>query len=194
MDNQNSPQSGEVTRLLSALVDGDQSVEDELMAAVYGELRLMARRQMRRERDGHTLQTTALAHEAYIRLVDQRATRWQNRQHFYSIAARVMRRVLVDHARARGAARRGGHMHREDIGDVAILCQERAAEVIALDEALTALTAFDERKSRVVELRFFGGLSIAETAEVLKVSEGTIERDWTLAKAWLQRAMLKGGK
>ena len=151
----------------------------------------MARRHLGRERGGHTLQTTALVHEAYLRLIDQQEVGWQSRAHFFAIAAQMMRRILVDHARARHYQKRGGGAQRVSFDEALVVSNERAAEVVALDEALTDLAEFDPRKSQMVELRFFGGLSIEETAEVLGVSPGTVMRDWTLAKTWLQRAINK---
>ena len=144
---------------------------------------------MGRERVGNTLQTSALVHEAYLRLIDQREVHWQNRAHFFGIAAQMMRRILVDYARSRNNQKRGGGAPRIALDEAVIVSEERAADVVALDDALKSLAKIDERKSQIVELRFFGGLSIEETAEVLKVSPGTVMRDWTLAKAWLKRAV-----
>ena len=183
-----------ITQLLKAWSNGDQSARDQVMLLVYEELRRMAHQYMRKERPGHTLQTSALVHEAYVRLVDQTDVQWQNRAHFYGIAAQMMRRILVDHARARHYAKRGGDARPVSLDEGAIVSEERTAEVVALDEALAGLAAVDQRKSQIVELRFFGGLSIEETAEVLAVSPGTIMRDWTLAKAWLRREMRAAGK
>jgi RNA polymerase sigma factor (TIGR02999 family) len=176
---------GEVTQLLLASSNGNKTALDQLMPLVYRELRRLARRHLGREGAGHTLQTTALVHEAYMRLVGQEQP-WQNRAHFFGVAAQMMRRILVDYARRRRYAKRGG-AHRVAIDDLPDVSAERAADVLAVDAALTALAEVDERKSKMVELRFFGGLSLEETAEVLGVSEGTVRRDWTLAKAWLQR-------
>jgi RNA polymerase sigma factor (TIGR02999 family) len=189
-----TPAPQEVTRLLIAWGNGDQAALDELLPLVYQELHRLAARHLRRERGHHTLQTTALVHEAYLRLIDQKAAQWQNRAHFFAIAAQMMRRVLVDHARSRQYQKRGGGARRVSFDEALEVSDERAAEVVALDEALTALAEFDERKSRLVELRFFGGLSIEETAEVLGVSPGTVMRDWTLAKTWLQRQINKRGQ
>ena len=149
----------------------------------------MAHKVMSRERPGHTLQTSALLNEAYLRLVDQKNIDWQGRAHFFGIAARLMRQVLVDYARKRGYAKRGGDAHRVPLDEAMIVSEERAADVVALDDALKSLAEIDPRQSQIVELRFFGGLSIEETAEVLAVSPGTVMRDWTLAKAWLRRAV-----
>lgn len=162
------------------------------MPLVYEELRRLAHQYMSRERSGNTLQTSALVNEAYLRLVDQRDVHWQNRAHFFGIAAQMMRRILVDHARKRHNQKRGGNALRVTLDKAAIVPQDRAADVVALDEALTTLAIIDQRKSQMVELRFFGGLSIEETAEVLKVSPATVMRDWTLAKAWLRREMSSG--
>jgi RNA polymerase sigma factor (TIGR02999 family) len=179
----------DVSQLLVAWSNGDEEALEQLMPLVYEELRRLAHRHLGRERAGHTLQTTALVHEAYLRLVDQKEVRWQNRAHFFAVAAQMMRRILVDYARSRRFAKRGGGAQHVSLDEALVVSQERAADIVALDEALKALAEFDERKSRMVELRFFSGLSIEETAEVLKVSPGTVMRDWTLAKAWLQREM-----
>jgi RNA polymerase sigma-70 factor, ECF subfamily len=184
-----APSPQQVTRLLAAWGGGDRAALDELMPLVYEELRRLARRCMNRERAGHTLQTSALVNEAYLRLADQTDINWQGRAHFFGIAARLMRQILVDYARRRGYAKRGGDARRVDLDEAMVVSGERAAEVLALDEALKSLAEMDPRKSQVVELRFFGGLSIEETAEVLGVSEGTVRRDWALAKAWLHHAI-----
>jgi RNA polymerase sigma-70 factor, ECF subfamily len=181
--------SEEITKLLRAWSDGDETALDRLMPLVYTELRRMANRYMARERRGRTFQATALVHEAYLRLVDQDRVHWQNRTHFFAIAAQLMRRILVDHARKRRNTKRGGNVVRLPLEAAATVSTTRAAEVIALDDALKSLTGLDERKGRIVELRFFGGLSIDETAVVLGVSPGTVMRDWTIAKAWLRRAV-----
>jgi RNA polymerase sigma factor (TIGR02999 family) len=182
-----SPQ--QVTQLLVAWSNGDRAARDELMPLVYEELRRLAHRCMSRERPGHTLQTSALVNEAYLRLVDQKNVRWQDRAHFFGIAARLMRQVLVDYARKRRYAKRGGEARRVPLDEALVVSEERADEVVALDDALNSLAEIDPRQSQIVELRFFGGLSIEETAEVLAVSPGTVMRDWTLAKAWLRRAV-----
>ena len=179
----------EVTRMLVAWSNGDEAARDQLMPLVYDELHRLAKQYMNRERPGHTLQTSALVNEAFLRLVDQRDVHWQNRAHFFGIAAQMMRRILVDYARNRRYAKRGGDARQVSLDEVAIVSGERVAEVVALDDALKGLAQFDLRKSQIVELRFFGGLSIDETAEVLAVSPGTVMRDWTLAKAWLRREM-----
>jgi len=177
----------EVTQLLVDWGNGNRAALDKLMPLVYGELHRLAHQYMRRERPGNTIQTSALVNEAYLKLVDQREVHWQNRAHFYGIAAQLMRRILVDHARSRQYAKRGGSAENVPLDEGLIVSEERGAEVIALDDALKGLATLDERKSQIVELRFFGGLSIEETAEVLGVSPGTVMRDWTLAKAWLRR-------
>jgi len=177
----------EVTQLLVAWSDGDEAARDQLMPLVYEELRRLAHRYMGRERIDHTLQTSGLVNEAYLRLIDQSRVQWRNRAHFFGIAAQMMRRILVDYARSRGYAKRGGDARQVSLDEAAIVSEERATEVVALDDALKGLAEFDVRKSQIVELRFFGGLSIEETAEVLAVSPGTVMRDWTLAKAWLRR-------
>ena len=180
----------EVTQLLAAWGDGDQAALDQLVPLVHDELRRIARGYMRRERAGHTLQTTALVNEAYLRLVDQRSVRWQNRAHFFAIAAQLMRRILVDYARQHVSRKRGGGAIQVTLAEAESLPTAREPDLIALDEALLSLAEIDPRKSRVVELRFFGGLSIEETAEVLKVSPTTVEREWTTAKAWLHKTVM----
>jgi RNA polymerase sigma factor (TIGR02999 family) len=162
---------------------------DKLMPAVYDELRRQAARYLRREQAGHTLQTTALIHEAYMRLVDQRNVQWQNRAQFFGIAAQMMRRILVDHARTKKRAKRGGSDIRVSLADATMPVEERDLDVIALDEALTRLAEIDEQQSRVVELRFFSGLTVEETAEVMGISPATVKRDWSMAKAWLHREL-----
>src|SRR5262245_751831 len=187
-----TPSPKDVTQLLEEWSKGDQAALDELIPLVYEELHRMAKRHLGRERPGHTLQTTALVNEAYLRLIDQRNVRWQNRAHFLSIAARLMRRILMDHARAHRYAKRGGDAIKVSLGKAIDVSKERAAELVSLDDAMTALAALEPRKSQVVELRFFGGMSVEETAEVLGVSPVTVMRDWSTAKAWLHRAMAKG--
>ena len=183
------PSPQQVTQLLVAWGEGDQAARDELMPLVYEELRRLAHRFISRERQGHTLQTSALLNEAYLRLVDQKSINWKNRAHFFGFAGRLMREILVDYARKRNYAKRGGDAHRVPFDEAMIVSEERAADVVALDDALKSLADIDPRQSQIVELRFFGGLSIEETAEVLGVSPGTVMRDWTLAKAWLRRAL-----
>ena len=182
----------EVTQLLVDWSNGDQTALDKLFPLVYGELHRLARRYMRRERIGHTLQTTALVNEAYLRLIDQRDVRWQNRAHFFAIAAKLMRRILVDYARKHLYAKRGGGTPEVSLDEAALLLPERAADLLALDDALTDLASIDPQQSRVIELRFFGGLTIEETAEVLKLSQDMVKREWSTAKAWLYQEMSKG--
>ena len=184
-----TPSPNEVTQLLVAWSNGDRAARDEIMPLVYDELRRLAHRYMDRERRDHTLQTSALVNEAYLRLIDQKDVHWQNRAHFFGIAAQMMRRILVDYARKRGFAKRGGDDKPVSLEEAMIVSPERAANVVALDDALEILGGIDPRKSQIVELRFFGGLSVEETAEVLSVSPATVSRDWTLAKAWLRREM-----
>jgi len=179
----------EVTQLLLRWSEGDKAALGKLMPLVYRELRRLAGHYMRRERPGHTLQASALVNEAYLRLVDYRRMQWQNRAHFFAVAAQAMRRVLVEHARSRQYAKRGGTAQRISLDDVAVLTDQQAAELVALDDALTSLEALDARKARIVELRYIGGLSIEESAETLGVSTATVERDWRSAKAWLYRAI-----
>jgi len=181
----------EVTELLLDWSNGNQAALDKLTPLVYEELHRLAHHHMRRERDDHTLQTSALVNEAYLRLINQRDVRWQNRAHFFSIASRLMRRILVDHARSHQYVKRGGGALKVSLDETALVSQDRAAELIALDEALTSLAAFDERKCQVVEMRFFAGMSVEETAEALNVSAITVKRDWSTAKAWLYREIGK---
>lgn len=181
--------ANDVTQLLVAWSNGDQAARDQLVGVVYDELHRLARRYMRRESPGHTLQTSALVNEAFLRLVDQRNVHWQNRAHFFGIAAQMMRRILVDYARSRNYAKRGAGAPAITLDEGLIVSDERSAEVVAIHEALEELSKMDSRKGQIVELRFFGGLSIEETANVLGVSPGTVMRDWTLAKAWLHKAI-----
>ena len=178
-----------VTRLLVDWRNGNQDALNQLMPLVYDELHGLAKRYMGRERDGHTLQTNALVNEAYLRLVNQQGIDWQNRAHFFGIAAQVMRHLLVDHARSKQYAKRGGSSQQVTLNEGTALVDERPIEVLALNEALDRLTAIDPRKGRIVELRYFGGLSSEETAEVLRVSEITVKREWLKAKAWLFREL-----
>lgn len=178
-----------VTGLLLAWSRGDQAALDALMPLVYDELRRLAHRQMHGERTGHTLQTTALVNEAYVRLVDVRRIQWRDRAHFLAMCARLMRRILVDVARSRRAGKRGGGAQRVSLDDALVLASEPSADLVAIDAALDALAQVDARKARVVELRFFGGLSVEESAEALDVSPETVMRDWKLAKMWLLREL-----
>jgi len=179
----------QVTRLLKEWSEGDETALEQLMPLVYDELHRLAHQHIRREGPGHILQTSALINEAYIRLVEQPQIRWENRAHFFGIAARLMRRILVDDARKRNSAKRRGSLIQVPLDEATSIAQEQAANVTALDEALKRLETIDERQGQIVELRFFGGLSIEETAEVLKVSPGTVMRDWTFARAWLRNEM-----
>jgi len=183
----------EVTQLLQAWRGGDQSALDRLIPLIHAELHRLAHHYMLRERLGHTLQTTALVNEAYLRLVDASQVAWQNRAHFLAISANLMRRILVDFARSRGYQKRGGNAVKVEFDEARVPSVGRGAEVVALDEALQALAAFDERGAKVVELRFFGGLTEEETGEVLGVSARTVKREWASAKAWLLREMKGGG-
>src|SRR5438132_13553113 len=178
-----------VTTLLKKWGKGDESALEQLMPLVHDELHRLAHQHMRREGPGHILQTSALINEAYLRLVDQPEVRWENRNHFFGIAARLMRRILVDDARKRNAAKRGSATIQVSLHEAMTVPQEQAANVVALDDALKSLEAIDSRQSEIVELRFFGGLSIEETANVLQVSPGTVMRDWTFARAWLRNEM-----
>ena len=178
-----------VTTLLRAWSDGDDGALEQLLPLVEAELRRLARTYMGRERREHTLQTTALVNEAFVRLIDARRVRWQDRAQFIGISARLMRRVLVDHARARGYRKRGGGAQRVTLHEGIAVSSDPALDVVALDRALEALASIDPRKGRIIELRFFGGLTVEETAEVLRVSPDTVKRDWRLAKLWLLREL-----
>ncbi len=185
------PSSNEVTDLLLAWGHGDDLALEKLMPLVYGELHRLARNYMSGEHAGHVLQTTALVNEAYLRLIDSSRVQWQNRAHFFAVSCQLMRRVLVDVARARNYQKRGGGALQITLNEIVGGSTERSVDLVALDDALTSLAATDERSSRVVELRFFGGLSIEETAEALKISPETVKRDWNWAKAWLLREISK---
>lgn len=183
-------QSHTVTQMLAEWSEShDQDSLNRLMPIVYDELRRQAARYLKHERPGHTLQTTALVHEAYVRLIDQAGVHWQNRAHFYAIAAELMRRILVDHARKRRAAKRGGDAVKITLNEAVQSSGEQNMDLIAVDEALTRLAALDQQQARVIELRFFGGLNVEETAEVLGISERTVKRDWSVAKAWIRREL-----
>jgi len=179
----------DVTRLLRAWSSGDSEALNALTPLVYEELHRRAHWQMRHEHPGHTLQTTALVNEAYLRLVDMRTVSWRDRAHFFALASRVIRHVLVDAARSRRSLKRGADAAPEALDDELLISENPVTDIIALDDALKALSAIDERKNQVVELRFFGGLTVEETAEVLRVSAETVKRDWKLAKAWLRREL-----
>ena len=180
-----SPAPKGVTQLLIAWSNGEEDALEKLVPLIYDELRRIARRYMKREPAGHTLQTTALVNEAYLRLIEQKGMKWQNRAHFFAISAQLMRRILVSMARARHANKRGGEARQVSLDEALVISEERAAELVALDEAMNELAALDPRRSRVVELRYFGGLSVEETAEVLNISPETVMRDWKRAKSWL---------
>jgi RNA polymerase sigma factor (TIGR02999 family) len=188
MSNSPPPKSS-ITELLIAWSEGRRDALDEMLPLVYGELRQLASRYLRREPDAHTLQPTALVHEAFVRLVDQRRVRWKNRAHFYGVAAQVMRRILVDHARARKAGKRGKGWDRVPLVEDAAASPGADVDVLALDDALTRLGAFDPQQARIVELRYFGGLTIDETALAIGISPATVVREWTIAKAWLRNEL-----
>ena len=183
------PPAIQITQLLQSWSHGDEAAIDKLMPLVYDELHRMARRYMSNEKPDHTLQATALVNEAYLRLVDASGANWQNRSHFFAVSAQVMRRILVDWARSRHAAKRGNDVPALELDEALAVPIKTGTDIVAVDDALKALTLFDSRKSQIVELRFFGGLSVKETAAVLKVSEETVHRDWRLAKSWLRREL-----
>jgi RNA polymerase sigma factor (TIGR02999 family) len=183
------PQPQQITELLKSWSQGNQAAIDKLVPLVYDELHRLAQRYMSDERPGHALQTTALVNEAYLRLVDSSNLSWDGRSHFFGVCAQVMRRILVDWARSRQSLKRGGDVRALDLDEALAVAKERGTDLVAIDDALKALTAVDPRKGQVVEMRFFGGLSVKETAEVLKVSPETVQRDWKLAKSWLRREL-----
>lgn len=185
----NEDQGADVTELLRSWNAGDRDASARLVPLIYDELRRVARKQFAMERSDHTLQPTALAHEAYLRLTGQERIQWKNRAQFLGVAARLMRRILVDYARAHAAVKRGSGSEPLSLDEVEIPIQDRAAEVLALDAALEKLARVDERKSRLVELRFFGGLSVEETAEAMEINPATVRREWSVAKAWLHRSI-----
>jgi len=182
-------ESPQITNLLLAWGEGDEAALQTLMPLVYEELRKVAARHMRHQREGHTLQTTALVNEAYLRLIDASRVQWQKRSHFFAVSAHLMRRILVDFARSRNYQKRGGGAQAVSLDEAMIVAPERGADLLALDEALTRLQALNERQAKVVELRYFAGLSEDETAEALKVSVRTVRRDWNFARAWLHREL-----
>ncbi len=185
-------ESREITRMLREWSNGKPEALDSLLPLVYAELHRQAARYLRRERRDHTLQTTALVHEAYLKLIDQREVNWQNRAHFFGIAAQAMRRILVDYAKARHREKRGGIGEDLPLEEAAlVVSEERSVDLVALDEALTRLAEFDERQARIVELRYFSGLTIEETAEVLRISPATVKSDWNVAKAWLRHEITR---
>lgn len=181
----------EVTELLVNWSNGDQEALEQLMPLVYGELRRLAGSHLRRERQEHTLQSTALVHEAFLRLVNQRDVHWRSRAHFYGIAAQMIRRILVDHARSQQAGKRGSGAIRLELDEAMAVSSQRELDLVGLDDALERLAALDERQGRIVELRFFAGLSVEETAEVMHLSPATVKREWSSARAWLYREILK---
>jgi RNA polymerase sigma-70 factor (ECF subfamily) len=185
-----TPDTGEISALLCAWSDGSQAALDDLIPLIYGELRRLAHGQMNGERPGQSLQTTALVNEAYLRLIDYNRMRWQDRAHFFAVSAQLMRRILVDHAR-RNNLKRGAGIQHVSLEETPILADHGLTKIVAIHDALAALEKFDSRKARVVELRFFGGLTVEETAAVLKTSSVTVMRDWTSAKAWLYRELTK---
>jgi len=182
----------EVTLLLKQLTKGEEGAVEKLIPLVYDELRRLAAGYMRRERPDHTLQPTALVHEAYLKLVEQRNSDWQSRAHFFGVAAQLMRRILIDHARAHLRSKRGGRESKVSIEEACLFSEDRSGELLALDEALVTLEKLDPRQSRIVELRFYGGLSVDEASEVLNISPRTVEREWTIAKAWLYMQLKEG--
>jgi RNA polymerase sigma factor (TIGR02999 family) len=188
MRNTSSPPH-EITQLLAAWSEGNQAALDQLYPLVYNELRRLAHGYLRRERKGHTLQTTALINEAYLRLVDQKHVHWANRSHFFGISAQIMRRILIDHARRYDYAKRGGGAQRISLDEAAVVAKQRGRALLMLDEALKSLAKIDPRRSQVVELRYFGGLNNEEIAGVLKISENTVMRDWNMARAWLYQEL-----
>jgi RNA polymerase sigma factor (TIGR02999 family) len=182
-----TPAPHDVTALLESWSNGDPDALQRLMPLVYDELHRLARNYLRRERPDHTLQSTALVHEAYMRMVNQKTVHWQNRAHFFGVAAQSIRHILVDHARSYQTAKRGSGGHKLSLDEAIAITEARDIDLIALDDALNGLSAVDPQQGRIVELRFFGGLSIEETADVLKISPATVKRDWVMAKAWLYR-------
>ncbi len=186
--------SKDVTALLRGIRNANQDAVEELVPLLYNDLRHMAAHYLRRERRDHTLQPTALVHEVYLRLLDQKDVQWQNRSHFFGVAAQLMRRILVDYARSHHAAKRGGALPKIPLEQVIVASKERASELVTLDETLTRLVSIDPQQARIVELRVFGGLTVEETAELLDVSPATVKRDWTMAKAWLRREISNRGK
>ena len=186
------PAAGDMSTILRAWSGGDQSALEKLTPIVYNELRRLARRHMQHERPGHSLQATALVNEAYMRLVDYKRMQWQNRAHFFAVSSQLMRRILVEHARKRIKVKRGDGAQHVSLEDAIIVGSERPMDMVALDDALNELARLDPRKAQVVEMRFFGGLSVEETAEVLKISAVTVMRDWNTAKAWLYRELNSG--
>ena len=184
--------SEKVTQLLHQVSGGNRAAVDELTPLVYQELKRIAGGQLKGERPGHTLQATALVHEAYLKLVDQRAVNWQCRAHFFGVAAQLMRRILLDYAKSRGRLKRGGDVHKTSLDEALVVAEDRASDLVLIDEALTRLEELDARQAKVVELRFFGGLSVEETAEAMGISAPTVKREWAMARAWLHRELSAG--
>ena len=183
----------DITLLLHQVSDGDQTALGKLIPLVYDELRRLAAHHLRHERSDHTLQATALVHEAYLHLIDQRRTEWKNRNHFFGVAAQLMRRILLMYARERNTAKRGGRLAKVSLDEALVFSGEQTGELLILDELLTRLAAIDPQQGQIVELRFFGGLSVEETASFLSISAATVKRDWAMAKAWLAREMRAAG-
>ncbi|PYX32887.1 MAG: RNA polymerase subunit sigma-70 [Acidobacteria bacterium] len=188
------PAPTDVTLLLKQLSAGDHDAVDQLVPVLYNELRRLAAYYLRQERSNHTLQATALVHEAYLRLVDQRAVEWKNRSHFFGVAAQVMRRILLDYARSHQAVKRGGPSPKISLDDAMVYGEDQTGQLVALDELLTRLSSMDPQQGRIVELRFFGGMSVEETAELLGISPRTVKRDWAMAKSWLSRELRKASR
>jgi RNA polymerase sigma-70 factor (ECF subfamily) len=187
-----APSQSEITRYLLKWNQGDEAALQKLMPLVYDELKKLARSYLRKERSGHTLQTTALVHEAFLRLIDQDSVQWQNRAHFFGVAAQMMRRILTNYAVARSTDKRGGKAKHISLEDVTGLAEHRDLDVVSLDQALKELESLDSRQSKIVELRFFSGLSIEDTAEIMQLSPATVKREWSTARIWLRRRMFKG--
>ncbi len=181
--------SEKVTQLLNQVSGGNRAAVDELTPLVYQELKRIAGGQLKGERPGHTLQATALVHEAYLKLVDQREVNWQGRAHFFGVAAQLMRRILLDYAKSRHRLKRGGDVHKTSLDEALVVAEDRASDLVMIDEALTRLEQLDARQAKVVELRFFGGLSVEETAEAMGISAPTVKREWAMARAWLHREL-----
>jgi RNA polymerase sigma-70 factor (ECF subfamily) len=181
--------SEKVTQLLIELSGGNRAAVDELTPLVYQELKRIAKGQLGRERPGHTLQATALVHEAYLKLIDQREVNWQNRAHFFGVASQLMRRILMDYAKSRLRDKRGGGAHKTSLDEALVVAEDRASDLVRIDDALTRLEQLDPRQAKVVEMRFFGGLTVEETAEAMGISAPTVKREWAMAKAWLHREL-----
>ncbi len=185
--------SEKVTQLLHQVAGGNRAAVDELTPLVYQELKRIAGGQLKGERPGHTLQATALVHEAYLKLIDQREVSWQGRAHFFGVAAQLMRRILLDYAKSRGRLKRGGDVHKTSLDEALVVAEDRASDLVMIDEALTRMEQLDPRQAKVVEMRFFGGLSVEETAEAMGISAPTVKREWAMARAWLHRELSSRG-